>query len=413
MNSAQPRVPRWPLLLAMAMLIAALGTFLWLRGRLIDGERGVLAGTVRRFEVTRLLGRPESLSIIFGDVETLVRASENDLITRIYVTKRTLDGKEITVVPHFADLTEPSWREQGGWVRMSVGDPPVGYLYMRINNASIRAVNGAITLLSVLLIGGFAVLLVRQRGKERQLGKTLIELETRKAEVIHLERLALAGQLSANIFHDIKKPVLNIKHEVSDALAGPGLPPEKVYRVIEEQTDLFLQMLRDLGMESFVRANAQAPEWCDLAEAVDRALKLVRYEQGGIETIVNFAPGGHYLIKSHPHRLIQLFSNLALNAFQAMGERGELLITAASDSGRIRVTVEDSGPGIPLERRGEIFAPFFTTRAQSGGSGLGLYICLSIVRDNGGTLLLAEKSALGGACFVIEFPIPPDQRARA
>ncbi len=405
---AAGRVSRWPVALAALMLLAALGTLLWLRAQLIEGERSVIAGTVKRFEVTNVLGRPESLSIIFEEVETLVKASETNPIQRLYVTKRLVDGREVTVVPHHIDLTDRDWRNGAEWVKMPVGRGPQGYLYMQLSSATINAVNAAITLFSIMLAAGFAVLLIRQRGKEQQLGRTLVELEGRKAQVIHLERLALAGQLSANVFHDIKKPVLNIKHEVADALDGHSTDTSEVLKTVHAQTELFLQMLRDLGMETFVNASAQAPEWCDLEEAVARSLRLVKYEQGGIGVSVEFRGERGFLIQGVPHKLVQLFSNLVLNAFQAMGEKGELTIRGTNDGRSITIEVEDTGPGVPEDKREEVFSPFVTTRAQAGGSGLGLYICRTIVNDLGGSIGLGRRSSGTGARFTVTFPSPPD-----
>ncbi|CAN5448654.1 hypothetical protein BH09SUM1_BH09SUM1_06060 [soil metagenome] len=401
-------LPRWPLVLAMAMLVAALGTLFWLRAHLVSLEDAVLDGMVRRFAATNVLGRPESRAIVFEDIEIEARASTSDLIRQVYVTKRVTDGhdpREIAVHPFYIDLTDPAWRTRREWTVLPIGEGPVGYLYVDVNKATIRAVNTAISLLSFLLAVGFAVLLLRQRGKEVQLSETISELETRKAQVIQLERLALAGQLSANVFHDIKKPVLNIKHEVADALDSGAPPPESVLRAIHAQTELFLQMLRDLGLESFVNANQQVKEWCDLRDAIDRSLRLVRYEQGGIETEVRFDDGKEFLIQSVPHRLVQLFSNLMLNAYQAMGEKGRLLVEGRTDGARMTITIEDSGPGIPAELREEAFIPFVTTKGESGGSGLGLYISRTIVTDIDGTITLAKSETLGGAKFIIDLPV--------
>ncbi len=426
MKRRDRNAPIWPLLLAMGMLLGAAGTLLWLRGRLVAGQQSVLDGTVRRFEATGVLGRPESDSVIFGEIERLAAASENELIRSLRVVKRAADGRELTLVPFYVDLTEPRWRDAPGWIRLPVGAEPAGYLYVRIDRSTIHAVNAAIMLLGLLLVGGLGALLARQRGKEAQVNRLQSELEQRKVQVIQLERLALAGQLSANVFHDIKKPVLNIKHEVDDALDGTGQPIEEVLRSVRAQTDLFLQMLRELGMEAFVNAAAENREWCDLAEAVDRSLRLVGYERGNVQTQVHFPPDREFLIEGIPHRFVQLFSNLFLNAFQAMGHGGTLRVRGMeneewgmadkgstgilpvsrqpTDGDWLVIDVEDSGPGIPEEKRAEVFSPFVTGRAASGGSGLGLYICRTIVEDLGGTITVDKSEEMGGARFRVRLP---------
>lgn len=397
---ASPRqVSVWPTLLALVMLAAALGTLLLLRGQLVQGQDSLLEGTARRFELTGHLGRPESPAVNFQDLEILREASLNELVRRLYVTKVLPDGREATVVPFHADLSDPAWRESEPWVRLAIGEPAAGYLYVGIDRSTVRTVDAAVVLLGVLLAGGMMILLFRQFGTEEQVNRLHEELDERKGQIIQLERLALAGQLSANIFHDIKKPVLNIKHEVNDALEGAH-DATAVLRAISEQTELFLSMLRELGMESFVNATHDGGEWCDLRAIVDTSLRLVRYEQEGVHVEVLF-DDGDFLVTGVPHRLVQVFSNLFLNAFQAMGQTGTLRVTGRRDGDALRVTVEDSGPGLPREKREELFSPFVTTRASSGGSGLGLYICRMIIEEMNGRIDASDSAELGGARFEI------------
>lgn len=402
-------VSPWPLLIALALLVAVLATLLWLRDRLVEGQDALVEGTVRRFEATDVLGRPESARLLFADVETLAGASTGGFIREVRVTKVLRDRGEVTVHPFHADLSDADWREEQPWTRLPVGREPDGYLYLLLNSATLRAVDSAIAVVAFLLAGGFGFLVLRQRRKEARLSEVIHELEANKAQIIQLERLALAGQLSANIFHDIKKPVLNIKHEINDYLDGDDRRPEEVLQLAADQTGLFLEMLRDIGMESFVNARTDEEEWCSLPEVVERSLRLVRYEQGGIAIKTSYdPPGDSFLLKAAPHRLVQLFSNLALNAFQAMGEEGELRLAVRREGGGIVARVEDSGPGIPPGIRDELFSPFVTSRAGEGGSGLGLYISRSIVEDLGGTLRIARAGELGGACFEAAFPAAAD-----
>jgi signal transduction histidine kinase len=78
-------------------------------------------------------------------------------------------------------------------------------------------------------------------------------------------------------------------------------------------------------------------------------------------------------------------------------------VGTARDNGRIRLSVSDTGKGIPAAVRAEIFRPFFTTK--SSGTGLGLSLAKRAIEDNGGTLALAPERAEPGTEFVIEFPL--------
>jgi CheY-like chemotaxis protein len=110
-----------------------------------------------------------------------------------------------------------------------------------------------------------------------------------------------------------------------------------------------------------------------------------------------------------PDQLGQVFNNLVTNARQALvgwsGPR-ELWITSRleRDPDRIRLTVADSGPGVPDEARGRIFDPFFTTKPMEAGTGIGLALCRGVVEAHGGTIDLGD-SEHGGATFVLSLPV--------
>ncbi len=87
MTNAKRTVPRWPIALAAGVIIAALGTLAWLRAQLIESEKSVVRSAVQRFQVTDVLGRPESSSLIFGEIETQARVSEGSAIRELYVTE--------------------------------------------------------------------------------------------------------------------------------------------------------------------------------------------------------------------------------------------------------------------------------------------------------------------------------------
>lgn len=394
---------RWPLVLALTLTLASLAMLLWLRGRLARQEESALAGAVRLFEQTGALGDPENAQLHFREVEALATAlADGTLIREVRVSKSSGNRGEHTVVPFHADLSEPGWRADPRWNRIAVGTGPDGWLYLALDRSNSMAVNRAIGAFSVFFILGIALLLRRQRVQEQRLSLLSRELEDRQADVVRLERLALAGQLSANIFHDIKKPILNIKHEVGDVLDSGAAPDAELLHAVQQQTELFLSMLRELGFEDFVRGAGDVAEWCDVRECLGRALRLVRYEQDAVAVRLDFPPELPLLF-APPHRLLQLFGNLAMNGYQAMDGRGELTITAQLEGAKLLLRIEDTGPGIPTALRESLFEPFVTGRSGSGGSGLGLYICRRIVEDLRGTISLVKGTE--GAAFLIILPV--------
>jgi signal transduction histidine kinase len=110
-------------------------------------------------------------------------------------------------------------------------------------------------------------------------------------------------------------------------------------------------------------------------------------------------------------RMIQVVMNLCVNAIQAQPQGGTLLISLARDGGeaeaapRLRLEVADAGPGIPEAERARIFEPFYTTKEDRGGTGLGLPIVADVMRELGGKIEVEDAPA-GGALFRVLFPLP-------
>jgi two-component system, NtrC family, sensor kinase len=102
--------------------------------------------------------------------------------------------------------------------------------------------------------------------------------------------------------------------------------------------------------------------------------------------------------------LTQVLLNLLLNAADAVAGRGRIKVGAEVDRERVRVDIEDSGPGVPDELKTRIFEPFFSTKPAGQGTGLGLAVCESIVTAAGGEIVVG-RGALGGARFSVILPV--------
>jgi signal transduction histidine kinase len=108
-------------------------------------------------------------------------------------------------------------------------------------------------------------------------------------------------------------------------------------------------------------------------------------------------------IQGYPEELLHLWTNLIYNGIQAMDFDGELCIRTELVADKVRVTIEDTGKGIPAEVRERIFEPFFTTKDVGKGTGLGLSISKGIIEAHGGELVLDIGS--NRTRFVISLPI--------
>jgi signal transduction histidine kinase len=141
----------------------------------------------------------------------------------------------------------------------------------------------------------------------------------------------------------------------------------------------------------------------DIHEGLDSTLILLRnkYKQR-IEIIKNY--GEIPEIECYPGQLNQVLMNILSNAIDAIEDKGTIRISSSKSNGSIRVTIKDSGKGIPENIQSKIFEPFFTTKEVGQGTGLGLSICQGIIEKHHGSIEV--KSQVGkGSEFVIVVPV--------
>jgi signal transduction histidine kinase len=331
-------------------------------------------------------------------------ARKHESFRSVVLTWARPDGDETILYPTERILRSPSDLELSRALKRPLLDPydetrtPRGYLYFRLIpwKRWVTPLTFLLAALNVLLLS--VILLVWLSRVSARYVQSQSELEQKKLELIQLEQLALAGRLSAGLLHDLKKPVIHIREEASEE------PTPATLRDIREQSELFLSMLRESGLEGFARRRATEEECCDVIDLVERSLRLVAYERNDVEVAREFDEATP-MVWGRPTRLMQVFSNLILNAYQAMRGRGKLTVkigaVVENEGRKAVVTFADTGPGIPPENRERVFEPFFTEGKE--GSGLGLYISRTIVEDLGGRIEVEEVAA-PGASFKVVLP---------
>jgi len=267
---------------------------------------------------------------------------------------------------------------------------------------------GAILIFTAAALATIAVVVARLTAAQRRL-----ESEREAAAALaESERLAALGRLTAGVAHEVNNPLAGITNYLA-LLEREDSDPQRRKEYLELIRHGFARIqtiVRDLL--SFARPPKPRREAIELAGVLDRVYRVTHHDRGFREirwsaTVDSGCPQ----IWGDPFALEQVLLNLALNARDAMtsssagrGGPREITIHAGADgdsADRVRITFEDTGPGIPPAALQRIFEPFFTTRET--GTGLGLSVTASILSAHGGSIR-AENRAEGGARFVITLP---------
>ncbi len=240
-----------------------------------------------------------------------------------------------------------------------------------------------------------------RRQAEQQLHRT-------QNELYQAGKMAVLGQMSASITHELNQPLTALRTMSDNAV----LLLERG-RIDEARQNLakISQIVARMGgitgkLKSFARKSNAPLAPASIHTAIANALVLVerRLELDKVAFTLDISQGDIYAL-CDINRLEQVLLNLMTNALDALGalERGarrELSVSVTEAPGSVQIRVRDGGPGLSDEARARLFEPFFTTKPQGEGLGLGLAISEQIIRDFGGSLRAGQSDT--GACFIIE-----------
>ncbi len=256
---------------------------------------------------------------------------------------------------------------------------------------------------------GVARDVTERRRTEQALVSASKELEQTKDMLVHSEKLAALGRVTAGVAHEILNPLNIISMRLQLLGMAKDLPEEAqaALRVCRDQMGRILEITKDLGQFSRITQKHFVPS--DLNKMVEGVLNLSspHLKQEGIKPRVEYRPDLPR-VSMDIDRMNQVILNVFSNATAAMKGRKtkELRVsTGLNPDGSVRLVISDTGTGIAEDDLGSIFDPFFTTKAPGQGTGLGLFISYSIVQEHGGKMW-AENNSRGGASFFIELPGP-------
>ncbi len=259
--------------------------------------------------------------------------------------------------------------------------------------------------------GGDAFLLVVEDITEaRQLEETLR----------HTAKLALLGEMSASLAHEISQPLNVIRLAAESALLslddGDAAAIRAKFETIGGQSDRLRETID--YMQAFSRRDAGERRSFDTAAAVGSAVALMAPQCAGLDIALAFAPPAATLaVNGYPRQLEQVLINLLRNAVDAIVERraahpngsDRIDVTLAADRARdgrpcALIDVADTGTGIRPEDMPHLFEPFFTRKTEGQGTGLGLSISLGLITGMSGRIE-AENRDAGGCRFRVTLPL--------
>jgi two-component system, NtrC family, sensor histidine kinase HydH len=223
------------------------------------------------------------------------------------------------------------------------------------------------------------------------------ELRALEDQLIRAEKLVTVGVLSAGIAHEIGSPLAVIRGRAEHVLRHVEVGPRaEDLRVIIKHIDNISSTIRQLL--DFSRRQPIAQRAVPLETSVERARGLLQWklEARNLKLTVRLDENLPALA-ADPDQLQQVLVNLLLNACDASEPGQEILLRASAPagSGRVRIELVDHGHGIAPEHLHAVFDPFFTTKKRGEGTGLGLPIASSIVRNHGGEIDLASTHGKG------------------
>ncbi len=268
----------------------------------------------------------------------------------------------------------------------------------------------------------------------------ITETEMLQRRLIQTAKLASIGELAAGVAHEINNPlgfvtsncntlqkylvaVTSYIEEVEGVARTKNEPPSAdaclrelrtrydVDYIQEDAGELIRETLDGLArvskivrdLKTFARADSDSPQEGNVNNLLDDALNLVRNEiKYSLEVVRKYSTVPN--ITCYPSQLVQVFTNMFVNASQAIKGKGTLTIATVANERTLRVSIGDTGEGIAEKDLARIFDPFYTTKPPGKGTGMGLSISYGIIQKHGGTIRVS--SVLGeGTEFTIDLPL--------
>jgi len=270
-----------------------------------------------------------------------------------------------------------------------------------------------INLTIITLFLGFVIWITASRlmNQAQIIAEESHQLQT---QLLHAAKLASVGELATGVAHEINNPLAIITSttgvikDMLNPLFHLDSTPEAI---IKELNTIESAAFRASGITrqllDFGRKNEPKKEMHninDILEKVISGIKRHQFSLADINLVKNYAPDLPS-IRIDADQISQVFLNLLNNAEDAIPGSGTITITTKYNKDQVKIMVQDTGEGMPIDKVKEIFTPFYTTKEAGKGTGLGLSISLGIINSMGGTI---EVQSLPGRGSLFTISLPAD-----
>ena len=231
--------------------------------------------------------------------------------------------------------------------------------------------------------------------------------EALQDQLRHADRLATVGRLASGVAHELNEPLGSILGFTQLIEKTPRLPRAALGDLAKVKAAAL--HARDIIRKLMVFARQAPPQYSsvDLNRIVEESSGLWtwRCEDAGVRVVYELDPKLPAIVADE-RQILQLITNLAVNAMQAMADGGDLTVATSHGRGWVELSVSDTGPGIPPDILPRVFDPFFTTKDVDQGTGLGLSVVHGILSGHGGSIRVESKVGRGTR-MCVRLPIRP------
>lgn len=234
----------------------------------------------------------------------------------------------------------------------------------------------------------------------KELKSAMKELKETQIQLINSEKMASLGQLVAGVAHEINTPVASIKSNngIVAKLLG-SIEDADLKEMLTDINEIDKEAVNRISnivtsLKKFVRLDEAELQEADINKELDLTLELIRHEtKNRINVVKNY--GEIPTIRCFPNMLNQVFTNILVNACQAIDGQGTITITTEYKKKKLVVKIKDTGKGIPQNQLSKIFSAGFTTKGIGVGTGLGLAICSKIIEKHKGEITVTSEVGKG------------------